>query len=231
MDKQNSFYEGFLFTDADFEDNVGVNEETAYSCSDSDLLENLQKQVTLVGNYEMPAVEPYNGDLPEHIGRFEKLILAVTYGIAPHFFTDDRNFERIWLKFFVYARKLKHFVCVIGPDFSLYLDMPYSKKIYNSFRNKLITALWQKLGIKVIPNVSWSDGDMDMYLDGFPKNSVIAINSTGLRRDKHSIDVFRRGYKAVLERLKPVAILRYGCSFDWENKEISKYYDNSNKIR
>lgn len=102
--------------------------------------------------------------------------------------------------------------------------------IWNTFRNKLLAAWWQKNGIIVIPNVSWGkDRSFDMCLEGYPKNSIISINSTGLRQDAQAKRLWIEGYYQVIDVLSPTHIIRYGAKQDGELVSISSYHQNDNR--
>lgn len=123
----------------------------------------------------------------------------------------------------------KKFQGVISTDFSVYADMTMPMVQYNSYRNKLLASWWQKSGIPVIPNVSWSrEWSYDFCFEGFPKNSVIAINSTGTGRDKFSKSLWMKGYEQAIKTLQPSHIIRYGVKHPGEWEEISTYFINDN---
>lgn len=52
-----------------------------------------------------------------------------------HFFTQDYQFQRVWMKPDTYMPLLKKAACVLSPDFSLYTDMPVAMQIYNHYRS------------------------------------------------------------------------------------------------
>lgn len=107
--------------------------------------------------------------------------------------------------------------------------MPLPEIMWNSYRNRYLAAYYQSNGIKVTPNVSWSrEWSYDFYFEGFPQNSVIAINSTGIRSDKYLKYLWRSGYEKAVDVLKPVHILRYGAKQQGEYTSISTYYPNDN---
>lgn len=100
----------------------------------------------------------------------------------------------------------------------------------NSFRNKLLSAFYQRNGIRLIPAPSWGDlPHIELFMEGWPKGSVIAINSTGIGLDKRCRYIWLEGYHAMLDILKPIHIMRYGAYIEGERKEMSTYYPNNNK--
>lgn len=182
---------------------------------------------------QYPIVLPYLGDVPEIMQSVHRLIrkpdsyLKQCGGL---FFTPDSNFERFWTYPYKYLDFLRKLQCVVSPDFSLYTNMLLMQKLWNSFRNKLMSAFYQHHGIPLIPAPSWGDLKyIELYMEGWPKNSIIAINSTGIGRDKRNRHIWLDGYYAMLDILKPLFILRYGCMIEGEKTEISKFYPNNNK--
>lgn len=147
--------------------------------------------------------------------------------VCPHFFTKDENIEPVWSKTLTYINKLRKFGRCMSPDFSIFENMVKEQRHWNSFRNKYLTALWQKMGIDVIPAPSWGkDSDYEYYMEGWPKHSLIAINSTGISNDIHNRHLFLDGYYAMIDILKPEHILRYGPYVEGEYSDISTYYPN-----
>lgn len=197
-------------------ENIGLTSELSYSSAT-----------------EMPIVEAYNGDVPLHLIALYRLNDSKTIeGVCPMFYTDDRRFEWIWRQPLKAVEKLRRYRYVLSPDFSTYLDMPKPIREYNIFRNKVLSALWQRYGINVIPSITWTTlGNITEDLDGWPENSIIAINSTGVGRDKRSKHYWVEGYHAAIDILNPTHILRYGGLQEGEYTGISTYYPNNNRMR
>lgn len=127
------------------------------------------------------------------------------------FYIDDYQFNRIWSEPAKYLNLLKQFKGIIGPDFSLYRDFPKVYQIFNCWRNKVLTAFYQMNGLKVIPNVSWSDEDSYKWcFEGLPTNSIVAVSSNGCIRDKTAKDLFIKGYNEMKRRLSPIKVIFVG---------------------
>ena len=182
---------------------------------------------------QCPIVRPYLGIVPEIMQSVHRLIRksdSYLEQCCGSFFTLDSNFERFWTYPYKYLEFLQKLQCVLSPDFSLYCNMLQIQKFWNSFRNKLLSAFYQHHDIPLIPAPSWGDLKyIELYMEGWPKNSIIAINSTGVGRDKRSRHIWLDGYYAMLDILKPIFILRYGCMIEGEKTEISRFYQNNNK--
>lgn len=164
------------------------------------------------GEYEMPVIKiTHNTDI--------KNLLPFNYWqTCQHpkdyylcFYIDDYQFERIWNEPLKYLEVFKRFKGLIAPDFSLYRDLPTSLNIYNCWRNKVLTAFYQKNGIEVIPNVSWSDEmSYKWCFDGLPKHSVVAISSNGCLNDKEAKKLFINGFNEMKKQLEPIKIVVVG---------------------
>ena len=194
----------------------------------------LCKGIDFTSKNQFPIVEPYSGDIPEvlcSVHRLPKKSDSRLRNTCGHFFTSDSNFESYWNNPFRYLRFLQQLGFVMSTDFSLYTNMVLMQKLWNSFRNKLLSAFYQRNGINLIPAPSWGDlVNIELYMEGWPKESVIAVNSTGIGLDKRCRYIWLEGYHAMLDILKPVHIIRYGAYIEGERTEMSTFYPNNNKL-
>lgn len=174
----------------------------------------ITKQLEFTGDFEMPIVKRI---LESELHC--KYILATPFNYALsepkpeskicHFYIDDYQFERCWREPELYISILKKFNAVIGSDFSMYTNLPRIQQIYNNWRNKVLMSYWQKQGIKVIPNIQWSDEKSFEYcFEGIEKHSLVAVSSTGCH-GKAKED-FLKGYKKMCEILQPTKIIFVG---------------------
>lgn len=131
---------------------------------------------------------------------------------AVHFFIDDYQFERIWDNPLGYLEKMSKYRAVLTPDFSGYSDFPRAQQIWNQFRKHWMGAFWQYHGINVIQTIGWTDlpEDDDWCFDGCAKEAPVAISAIGTQNNRERRGFFLRGYKEMLRRLKPTAIMFYG---------------------
>ena len=169
-------------------------------------------ELQFVGKYSMPKIEPITN---------AKILNLLTFNYAKTclspaqyhlcFYIDDYQFERLWNEPQKYLYLLEQFKGLIGPDFSMYRDFPVILNIYNCWRNKVLTAYWQKLGLEVIPNVSWSDeSSYDWCFDGLPKNSILAVSTNGVLKDKVAKAMFIAGFREMKRRLQPIKVVMVG---------------------
>lgn len=143
------------------------------------------------------------------------------------FYINDDRFANRLSHPWSYTNELSQYKGVIAPDLSQYIDMDYSERMSNNYWNKVFAAYWQNQGVNIYPNVTWSLPDSYEYsLEGYPHNSVIAINSMGIKQSNFSISQWLDGYWYMTKALKPICILRYGPKIYGEDESISIYLDN-----
>lgn len=188
----------------------------------------------LPGNMGSPILKPLS-DLPEHpisLIAFSKAISSKKNDSIVHFYEADKAFARIMHDPQKYSKILSKFKYVISPDFSQHMDMPSCLRLQNSWWNKVFGAYWQTLGMRVIPNVSWSSPDSYEYaFSGIPQNSVIAINCSSIKGNPMSRYFWMKGYEATINVLNPRLIIRYGDKMPGEDESRSIYYENENLMR
>lgn len=180
------------------------------------------------GKMQMPFIYPQNFKMKGNIlfTRFNESFgyrfLQTSKNSILHFYIDDYHFERCWVSPAHYIDHLKKFKYVISPDFSLYSDLPVAHQIWNCYRNRLLSAYWQAKGVRIIPNVSWSDEkSFEWCFDGIPQSSIVAISTVGISTHK---EAFLRGYRKMIELLKPTQIIVYGKIYpEMQEKNLLNY--------
>lgn len=190
--------------------------------------------ITFTSKNELPIVKPSYCSPPDELQalyRIKNKQFQKGKVVYPHFFTSDKNIEPVWTYPFKYLNILKRYGCTLSTDFSILMNMLRDQKFYNDFRNKLLAAFFQRHGIDVIAAPSWAELKyIDRFMEGWPHESTIAINSTGIAHDTRSRHIWLDGYYAMLDILKPNRILRYGSQIEGENLEIATFYNNNNRM-
>lgn len=111
------------------------------------------------------------------------------------------------------------------PDFSLYLDMPYSMKIWNVFRSRLIGQMCQDAGLAVVPTVSWAEPEtFDFCFDGLPEKSTLSISTIGVKNSPEAMQIWRDGVTELIKRKKPKTLLVYGGKVDFDYGKTKVLY-------
>ena len=180
----------------------------------------------------MPLIQPYNGEVPEKIfGIHQSKDFCWNPNYGFHFYIYDFNFRRYLIRYKDMVGELKRLGVVIGPDFSAYKDYQRYRALYQITKSRLLTAYWQKCGVRVIPNCNWTCyRDIAECIEGLPVGSILAINSTGVAANKKCHKDWLMSYSYAVEKLDPPKILRYGGMIEGEDVSRSVYYDNHNKI-
>lgn len=177
------------------------------------------------GKWEMPPLEPVDA-CPKDLISFNFCKSAKDFSPGVHFCIDDYQFERVWRNPKRYIDLLRKFDCVVCPDFSIYIDMPLPMKLWNLYKSRALGFWWQQQGLKVIPNVTWSDESSFEYcFDGIPKGGTIFISTVGVTRDKDAYDLVLKGMERVMSDIKPSRILFLGKvpEIEYGNVEIKQY--------
>ena len=171
-----------------------------------------------VGSFDIPEIQPVHNlpEIKEWIGFNYVLSDKNPQGKAVHFFIDDYQFMRLWNNPDLYIKKLKQYVCVLTPDFSPYGDMPLATQIFNHYRKHWIGAYLQAHGVTVIPTIRASSDERSLgfYLDGEPRESIVAISSMWATKSKDMKAYFKREYDKMYDTLKPSKIFVYGNKVD-----------------
>lgn len=176
------------------------------------------------GFYQMPVIEPVD-HIPADLIGFNYALTATDKSSGIHFYVDDYQFERIWNQPNFYLEKLSEFDCILTPDFSLYTEMPIAMKIWNTYRSRLIGQMAQRLGMIVIPTVSWCEEETFSFcFDGLPKESTLSISTIGVKQDEYNFSLWKAGVDEMIKRLQPTALLIYGGRVDYDFGNIQTVY-------
>ena len=179
------------------------------------------------GYYQMPIIEGVDY-IPENLIGFNYALSTKEKNVGVHFYIDDYQFERVWNKPQEYIEMLEEFDCCFTPDFSLYMDMPISMKIWNTFRSRLIGQMMQDEGIIVIPTVSWAEKEtFDFCFDGLPENSVLTISTIGVKQDENAMKIWKDGVEELLKRKHPSTLIVYGGEVDFDYGDTKVLYFNN----
>ncbi len=144
---------------------------------------------------------------------------------ACHFFIDDYQFERLWVRPLHYLDTLKEYECVLTPDFSLYLDMSEQVMRWNRYRAQALGKIWQDRGLKVVPTLCWAQKDSFSYcFSGIPKNSTVATSTVGVVQSDSAKKIWFEGMKEAIKKLKPKRILLYGSNIGFDFGDIEVIY-------
>lgn len=186
---------------------------------------NLSSELNLVGQYELPEVKAYDGEIPHMLTPYSMKDNGCTSG-AVHFYIDDYRFTGmyIWGNLAHFTKQVCRYQMVIAPDFSLYLDQSRTLNLFQLYQNRVVTAAWQQQGLNVIPSVSWGNAESFEYcFDGLPQNSILAIGGLGNSHHQSMVELWVYGVHQTIERLHPTALIIYGAPTQLE-LPVDTYY-------
>lgn len=177
--------------------------------------------------WQMPIIKNDNF-IPEDLIGFNYALTNKEKNCGIHCYVDDYQFERLWNNPDKYIDALKEYQCFLSPDFSLYIDMKMSTKIWNTYRSRFIGAYYQSKGLKVIPTISWAEEETFAFcFKGIPKGSIVSISTIGVKDDKKSLETWKSGMDEMIKQIKPSTILVYGGKIDFDYGIIETiYFDN-----
>ncbi len=190
------------------------------------------------GDYEIPILKGINNVIPKN------LVLYSDRNVNPNkedwicFYEDDYKIHSLWNNPKKYLSILSKYGGIITPDFSLYRDMPLSMQIWNIFRSRALGYFLQSKGIKVVPNIRFSDNrTYDIACAGVAKSSTIALSTHGLVKIKKEKEVFKKGLHYIIKKLTPKTIIIYGTApndvfeqYKLQGIEILSYESKISKI-
>ena len=135
-------------------------------------------------------------------------------GAFLHFFHSDYLFDGargIWFDTLRHLAELERFRGVLSPDFSMYPEAGRIPNLWNTYRNRLMQCHLERLGLLVIPTVSWADQTTyDFCFRGIPRHSVVAVSSLGVMGTAEKRRAFEAGYSKMCETLQPESVVLYG---------------------
>lgn len=174
--------------------------------------------------WQMPIIKNQNF-IPNDIVGFNYAMTNESKDCGIHCFVDDYQFERLWNCPDKYFEILSQYQCFFSPDFSLYMDMPMSMKIWNIYRSRMIGAYYQSKGIKVIPTISWAEKEtFEFCFLGIESKSVVAVSTIGVKTNDYSLKIWKDGMDEMIKRIKPSAIIVYGGKLEYDYNNIKVYY-------
>lgn len=169
--------------------------------------------MTEVGFYDIPAVAP-NSLVPERMIAFSEAV-ASRSNPDPlawvHFYEDDYRFVRFQKQPERYFERLRPFAGIIGPDCSVYRNMPRAKQIDATYTNQQLAAQMQAEGFNVIANVRLNGADsIPWALAGIPDRSTLAIGIHGCIRSLANRPHVVAEIKTICDNCQPSDLVVYG---------------------
>ena len=174
----------------------------------------LRNQFPGVGKYGIPIVrkQMLNLDCLNLIACTNTILNDEEYfDLGVHFFVDDYDFGSVYeqpertLPLYSQYR----FCCT--PDYSVYGEMQPWRQLESVAHSRWCGAWWQSKGMNVVATISWDKyPSFDYCFEGVEEGAMVAVATYACRIGRAG---FLRGYDAMLEKIRPEAVICYGEPF------------------
>lgn len=132
-----------------------------------------------------------------------------------HFYIDDYKFNAVWGRLEQTLKSLSKYDAVISTDDSVFLDLPLIDNMRNVFKNRVFTAVGQRMGLNVIPSFSCGNPvDIEFYCDGLPEGGCIAVSCMGTDSTRSQQLMLKYCVQEMCKRKHPDLLLVYGSKTD-----------------
>lgn len=171
------------------------------------------------GEMEMPVVKAYTGPIPKDMVSYShrRNPPVNAADCAVHCFEYDSQFFSTWVRALESAKTIRHFLCAVAPDFSVFVDQPKAVNITNIYRSRWVACFWHSQGIRVIPSASWGNVESFSWcFDGLPVGGIIAIGHAIEGKEKAYRKLFRLGVDELIAKKHLDALLVYGAPLDFD---------------
>ncbi|MGI6536433.1 MAG: DUF4417 domain-containing protein [Eggerthellaceae bacterium] len=168
------------------------------------------------GYLELPAMEPVD-IVPTNMTSFNFVKSAKLFDTGIHFCIDDYQFERVWTYPEKCVKLLRKFECVVTPDLNVYTDTPYPMKLWNVYRSLALGHYWQQEGLKVVPNVTWSnEASLSWKFNGIPKGGTVFVSTLGITKVEEYAQGCAKGFPVLERQVRLSRVLLLGDTLDYE---------------
>lgn len=144
------------------------------------------------------------------------------------FYIHDSEFTRVLTHTERYLNLFKSYESVITPDCTLMIGQSKCLQETNTYMSRAVGFYLQKNGVRVIPNIRWSDESSFEYCFlGVPKGKMVAVSTHGCIKTNSQKELFRTGFSAMLEELNPPIVLVHGFTPETifgPFKDVTKIY-------
>ncbi|MEE1415293.1 MAG: DUF4417 domain-containing protein [Prevotellamassilia sp.] len=168
------------------------------------------------GKYGITKLKKYLGDLPNKFITLHDINKVGSPNIGVLGFSYDYVLEELAYHVEKYVPLLLNYKCFGEPDFSIKIGDPLACAISSTFRSHNIAYYLQQMGCPIIPTMKWSDGNSyDVCFDGYERGGAVLVSTMGVLKDERSHMYFADGFREMLKRISPDAVVLYGESKEW----------------
>lgn len=193
-------------------------------------------ELIIKGDFGIPAMKPemialekdvptevWDGAAPIEQPTSKYLMVYGAYAHPPQvkgatlcFYVEDERFDVVWNDAVRMIAKLKQaaYSSVGAPDFSLWYGDPTALHIYNVYRAAWCARYWQEVGIRVMPNLSWSWPELyDICNKHIPRGCdavMVQVRTFRAKDDLENRRLQTENLKYHLNYLEPKNVVIYG---------------------
>lgn len=188
------------------------------------------------GKYGITKLSKYLGDLPNKFITLQDIKKIGSPNIGVLGFSYDYVLEDLANHTEKYVPLLSNYKCVGEPDFSMKIIDSLGSVVSSTFRSHNIAYYLQKMGCPIIPTMKWSDEtSYEVCFDGYEKGGAVLVSTMGVLKDERSRMYFSNGFKEMLKRISPDAVVLYGENKEWINdlfpKQLCVHYIENERIQ
>ena len=181
---------------------------------------------TFQGKYGIVLINKYVDTLPNSFITLHETNSIGSPNIGVVGFSYDYELERLSNNLQRYAPRLAKYKCICEPDFSMKIGDPLRVVVGNAFRSHTIAFCLQEYGCKVMPTMKWSSPESyEVCFDGYERGGAVIVSTIGTMKDERSRMYFKDGFKEMLKRISPDAVVLYGDSNEWITSLMPKQLD------
>lgn len=188
------------------------------------------------GKYGVAKLSKYLGDLPNNFITLQDINKIGSPNVGVLGFSYDYVLEDLATRTEKYVPLLSNYKCVGEPDFSMKIIDSLGLVISSALRSHNIAFYLQKMGCPIIPTMKWSDEpSYEVCFDGYEKGGAVLVSTMGVLKDERSHMYFANGFKEMLKRISPDAVVLYGENRTWMNElfpdQLCVHYVENERIK
>jgi len=123
--------------------------------SDAFVVQRWMPDVRLIGPEKIPALDPvaWPTSVRELVRFRDRPMTASTSDSVVHFYASDDKLRSVLANPRKTLGRVQSFAAVITPDFSMYRNLPRHQRVFHTWSNRAVGALYQSHGMLTSPEV------------------------------------------------------------------------------
>jgi len=143
--------------------------------------------------------------------------IEIVQGAVLGYYSWDDRFAGVWSDVAGTTQMLleQGWGSIISPNFSMWLDAPRVLQMYEIYRSRWVARYWQEAGIKIIPDMNWTDdASFEFSFLGIPQHAPVVSMQCQAFSPRHdaggiSTEYFFKGFAQMVRVVKPEVVLMY----------------------